>query len=853
MKDNKIEDINHILDVITIINQATNEEEIRKCIPELLEYIGMYSLASHVCFFELVNGFKKTYEWSYEDALEFDFIAFEKLPVWYEQFSCGKTILIQDIEDIKENMPLEYRALKNQGVHSVICAPLFANKRLSGFIGLQDPDLSDSQISMMILSNICGHIANAMNTIRMVNVLETNLLQMQKEKQILEALCSNYTSTFVCDLKNDTFETLKQDPKSNGDDKIEMVDSSFGYTSRMKYYYDHYVIHESAPDFLEKLDRLHLMEVLKKSSQFLYLFRSKPNATGNEYFEVHVHRLQGDNGFKVIMGFRSIDDLVKEDIKKQIQMETMMDQLRLNNEIISAISKMYWLMYRMNLNDDTFEEISSEESVYRLTGKTGITSIQLQKFREKFVADEFQDVMKEFLDTSTLIERLNDREDVSIEYESTTGKWHFACFIVKARNFDGTVRNVLYVTRDINKQKIQELEGKEELKRTVYEAKKANLAKTDFLRRMSHDIRTPINGIQGCLEIGDRYSENMEIQKEIRSKIKTASGYLLNLVNDVLDMNKLESGNIVLENKSFDLGKLLDDTNDMIFMQASEAGISCSKDMWKIEHRYVLGSPLHFQQVLMNIGGNAVKYNQENGSIRVTCQEISCDDSVAWYELTCTDTGIGMSEEFQKNAYEPFAQEKSSARSKYVGTGLGLAIAKKMIELQGGSISFESKLNVGTTFIIRVPFEIDYSVQEETCIIEKPSVEGLRVLLVEDNELNMEIASFLLEEQKMIVTQAYNGLEALEIFSTSQEFSFDVILMDVMMPKMGGLEATRRIRSLERKDANTIPIFAMTANAFVDDIERTKKAGMNEHFSKPLAMEKVIEAIGNYSKKITKI
>lgn len=372
MKDNKIEDINHILDVITIINQATNEEEIRKCIPELLEYIGMYSLASHVCFFELVNGFKKTYEWSYEDALEFDFIAFEKLPVWYEQFSCGKTILIQDIEDIKENMPLEYRALKNQGVHSVICAPLFANKRLSGFIGLQDPDLSDSQISMMILSNICGHIANAMNTIRMVNVLETNLLQMQKEKQILEALCSNYTSTFVCDLKNDTFETLKQDPKSNGDDKIEMVDSSFGYTSRMKYYYDHYVIHESAPDFLEKLDRLHLMEVLKKSSQFLYLFRSKPNATGNEYFEVHVHRLQGDNGFKVIMGFRSIDDLVKEDIKKQIQMETMMDQLRLNNEIISAISKMYWLMYRMNLNDDTFEEISSEESVYRLTGKQGL-------------------------------------------------------------------------------------------------------------------------------------------------------------------------------------------------------------------------------------------------------------------------------------------------------------------------------------------------------------------------------------------------------------------------------------------------------------------------------------------------
>ena len=383
--------------------------------------------------------------------------------------------------------------------------------------------------------------------------------------------------------------------------------------------------------------------------------------------------------------------------------------------------------------------------------------------------------------------------------------------------------------------------------------KKANLAKTDFLRRMSHDIRTPINGIQGCLEIGERYPDNIQIQNEIRSKIKTASGYLLNLVNDVLDMNKLESGNIVLENKSFDLSKLLDETTDMIFVQANEAGISCSKDMWQIKHNHVLGSPLYFQQVLMNIGGNAIKYNKENGSIHVTCKEMDCDESVVWYELTCTDTGQGMSEEFQKKAYEPFAQENSSARSKYVGTGLGLAIAKKMTELQGGSISFESQLNVGTTFTIRIPFEIDYSVQEETCSIEKPSVEGLRVLLVEDNELNMEIASFLLEEQKMIVTQAYNGLEALDKFSASQEYYYDVILMDVMMPEMGGLEATRRIRRLNRIDAKTVPIFAMTANAFMDDIERTKKAGMNEHFSKPLAMDKVIEMIGNYAKKITKI
>ena len=364
---------------------------------------------------------------------------------------------------------------------------------------------------------------------------------------------------------------------------------------------------------------------------------------------------------------------------------------------------------------------------------------------------------------------------------------------------------------------------------------------------MSHDVRTPINGIQGCVDIADRYPDDLELQQEARTKIRTASGYLLNLVNDVLDMNKLESGNIQLERKHFNLLEVLHNTNEIIRVQANESGVNYYVEDGEIIHTQLIGSPVHFQQILMNIGSNAVKYNQDGGSVTVSCREVSYTDTTAEYELTCTDTGIGMSEEFQKKAFEPFAQEGQSARTKYAGTGLGLAIARKLIELQGGTLFFESIQGKGTKFILHVPFEISAEEQEKKShMYQNCSVEGVQILLVEDNELNMEIAEFLLKEEKMKVTKAWNGREAVEIFENSEPGYFDVILMDLMMPQMGGLEATRRIRKMDREDAKSIPVFAMTANAFLDDIAQSKAAGMNEHFSKPLQMEKVIDTIRSY-------
>ena len=406
---------------------------------------------------------------------------------------------------------------------------------------------------------------------------------------------------------------------------------------------------------------------------------------------------------------------------------------------------------------------------------------------------------------------------------------------MKLRNEAGEVTNVLYVARDINDQKISELESREELRRTAQEAEKANLAKTDFLRRMSHDVRTPINGIQGCVDIADRYPDDLELQQEARTRIRTASSYLLNLVNDVLDMNKLESGNIQLERKHFNLLELLHNTNEIIRMQANESGVNYYVEDGELIHTQLVGSPVHFQQILMNIGSNAVKYNHDGGSVTVTCREISYTDTIAEYELTCTDTGIGMSEEFQKKAFEPFAQEGQSARTKYAGTGLGLAIARKLTELQGGTLFFESIQGKGTKFILHISFEISAEEQKKKFhMYQNCSVEGIQVLLVEDNELNMEIAEFMLQNEGADVTKAWDGQEAVELFRNSEPGEFDVILMDIMMPVMNGYETTKMIRSLDREDAKAIPIIAMTANAGDEDRRQTKEAGMNEHLAKPI-------------------
>ena len=387
---------------------------------------------------------------------------------------------------------------------------------------------------------------------------------------------------------------------------------------------------------------------------------------------------------------------------------------------------------------------------------------------------------------------------------------------------------------------------KAELLAAAKKAEAANEAKTEFLQRMSHDIRTPINGICGMVNMADHYADDMEKQTEYRTKVKEASNLLLELVNDVLDMSKLESGEVVLEESPFNLSKIFEEVLVVIEQIAAEQNIRIVWEKKEIKHRALIGSPRYVKRVMMNILSNAVKYNRENGQIHISCREIPSEQpETTTMEFVCRDTGIGMTEEFQKYVFEPFAQEHTGSRTKFTGTGLGMPITKKLVEKMGGTITFESEKGVGTTFVIQVPFKIDMDAdkREEQTDVSENSIKGLHILLAEDNELNMEIAEFVLQNEGADVTKAWNGQEAVELFRNSKPGEFNVILMDIMMPVVNGYEATKMIRSLDREDAKKIPIIAMTANAFTEDRIKAKAAGMDEHIAKPVDVELLIKVI----------
>ena len=393
---------------------------------------------------------------------------------------------------------------------------------------------------------------------------------------------------------------------------------------------------------------------------------------------------------------------------------------------------------------------------------------------------------------------------------------------------------------------------KAELLRAAKKAEAANEAKTEFLQRMSHDIRTPINGICGMINVADHYADNMEKQTECRAKIKEASHLLLELINEVLDMSKLESDEVVLEEIPFNLNSISEEILGVIEHMAAEQNIRIIWEEKEVTHWNLIGSPVHVKRILMNILSNAVKYNKENGYVYISCREIpSKQTAMTTLEFVCRDTGIGMAEAFQKRIFEPFAQEHAGSRTKFAGTGLGMPITKKLVEKMGGTISFESKEGTGTTFVIRIPFQIDADMKDRTETEEKTetSIQGLHVLLTEDNELNMEIAEFVLQNEGAVVTKAWNGQKAVDIFRKSRPGEFDAILMDIMMPVMNGYEAAKMIRSLDREDAKVIPIIAMTANAFTEDKMRAKEAGMDEHIAKPVDGKLLVKVINELVKR----
>ncbi len=546
---------------------------------------------------------------------------------------------------------------------------------------------------------------------------------------------------------------------------------------------------------------------------------------------------------------------MRENLKSTVLLKKALDEATKRSEIISAIATLYVTIVHANVKERTYELLKGHDLVQKILGQKGKIDDVMERLPTTFAAKEWREQYREFLNFDTLTERLRNTNFVSIEFMGTNGKWRLSRFIVKSRDTQGNVVDVLYVVRDITEEKLRELMYQKQLKASMEDAQRANISKTAFLQRMSHDIRTPLNGIVGMIHIAEKYKNDVDKLRECRQKALQSTDYLQKLINNVLDISKLESGSLMLEYKSFDLVELLSNNVTVVAMSAYENGVRFEGGVEAntIRHRYLIGSPVHLSRVLMNLASNAIKYNHFHGTVNVHCEELSDDGNIAVFKFVCSDTGLGMSEEFQKHAFDVFAQEGKQSTTTFSGSGLGLSIVKDIIELMGGMIELESKENVGSTFTVTVPFKIDHSVenndsQNDSCP-QSMELSGKRVLLVEDNAINMEIAYAILEEEHLNITEAKNGKEALEIFQNSKLNEYDVIIMDVMMPVMDGLEATKAIRMLEREDAKKIPIIAMTANAFEEDRKACLDAGMDEHIGKPidipLLKRTITKAIGD--------
>ena len=422
------------------------------------------------------------------------------------------------------------------------------------------------------------------------------------------------------------------------------------------------------------------------------------------------------------------------------------------------------------------------------------------------------------------------------------GSWHRLRFIVKKRDEAGNVTHVLCTVREISDSKRRE----EDLLFAADAAKRESEMKTRFLATMSHDIRTPLNGIIGLVNLAEQHAEDTMMLKEVREKMMKSLKYLVSLVNDVLDMNKIQSGDFKSEEIIFDSADMMRKILRIYDQKAVEKGIRLEVNWEKCSVKYpiLLGNPVYFGRILASIMDNAIKFSSVDSTITIWGREDILENDQAVLTIWCKDQGIGMSEEFIEHAFDMFAQEKESSRSQYEGTGLGLTIAKALADKMGGTIEFQSKQGVGTTAIIKIPFKLGpQDISSKTTNYDNVSVEGMQVLVVDDNELNVEIAKYMLENSGMEVTCAADGQEAVELFEKSEPGYYGAIFMDVMMPRMDGLEATKTIRNMKRSDAWNVPIIAISANAFIEDILNSKQAGMNAHLAKPLDVNKLLEAL----------
>lgn len=830
--------IQSVQNLETVINEglrvALLEETPDQSLGVLLEHLGKALNGERTYIFEQNDSGcdDNTYEWVADGVApekeNLQNVPPEVCASWYRKFGVGKHIVIESLEDIRESDPLQYENLKRQNIHSLVVVPLYDGKTVIGFYGVDNPPVKSLEYASNMLQTAAYFIVSSLKRRNLFRELQ------KRSYNVLHALSVDYLGIYQVNFDTGEYEIYRSSERMSMNWAAHFED---GYQAAMEWYISHYVVPRDQERLRAMTRKDYVLAQLRTKKKFYVRYQVKDSASGLKHLEIHfsaTERTEKENC--AIFAQRDVNAVVEQEEKYKLEarrsLEDILEGARTGIWTIELEEGCPPRMYAdrtMRILLGVPDEIEPEECYRRW----------FENIEPDYVG-MVQDAVLEMLGTG--------RSEVIYPWNHPKlGKIYVRCGGVPDKTFkkpgaclNGYHQDIteIMVTRKKQEQAIMEL-----LERVRW----ANSAKSEFLSHMSHDLRTPINGILGMLAIMERSQDDPERQRECRRKIRVSTEHLLSLVNNVLQVSKLESGRPAAEEEPFDLLEILDDCAAILSIQAEEGGIRLVLEKDGLQHGRLVGNPLHLKKILMNVIDNALKYNRPHGSVFVRAKELDCRDGVADFEFVVEDTGIGIGEEFKEHIFEPFTQEHQNARTHYNGVGLGMSIVKKLADEMKGTIEIDSQLGKGSVVRIILPIRVDEAwtappEDRDRCL--RDNIAGMRVLLVEDNELNCEIVEFMLKEAGVEVVTAHDGKAAVDAFAASPPGTFDCVLMDLMMPVMSGYEAARVIRGLDRSDAESVPIIALSANAFDEDVAMAKDAGMNEHLAKPVDIRKMFKVMG---------
>ncbi len=829
--------IQSVQNLEAVINEglrvALLEETPDQSLEVLLEHLGKALNGERTYIFEQneSGGDDNTYEWV-ADGVEPEKESLQNVPSevcasWYRKFGVGKHIVIESLEDIRESDPLQYENLKRQGVHSLVVVPLYDGKKIIGFYGVDNPPVRSLEYTSNMLQTAAYFIVSSLKRRNLVRELQ------KRSYDVLHALSVDYLGIYEVNFDTGDCKVYRSGGQLGVDWAAYFQD---GYTAAMERYISEYVVPRDQERLRAATRKQDVLARLRTKKKFSVRYQVNDSASGLKHMEIHFSATEKTAAEHcAIFAQRDVNALVEQEEKYKLEARQSLE------DILEGARTGIWTI---ELEEGCPPRMYADRTMRILLG------VPDEIGPEECYQHWFDGVEPDYVEMveETVAEMLKSgRSEVVYPWRHPQlGKIYVRCGGVPDKTFKKIGASLNGYHQDITETMVTRKKQEQSIMELLERVRQANSAKSEFLSHMSHDLRTPINGILGMLAILEKSQDDPERQRECREKIRVSTEHLLSLVNDVLQVSKLESGRPAAVEEPFDLHETLEDCITILSPLAEEREIRLELDRSGLRHNRVIGNPLHLKQILTNVIDNALRYNRPHGAVFVRAEETAFQNGTASCRFVVEDTGLGIGEDFKKHIFEPFTQEHQGARTNYNGVGLGMSIVKKLVDQMKGSVAIDSRIGQGSVVQITLPVRVDETERKGPAdeVWNMPdNIAGMRVLLVEDNEINCEIVEYILRDAGVDVVTANNGKTAVDAFTAAEPEAFDCVLMDLMMPVMSGYEAARVIRGLDRRDAETVPIIALSANAFDEDIALAKDAGMNEHLAKPVDIRKMFQVM----------